>query len=37
MKRWAKAVERAGSWYIDKMPPPFIFTTMNPTFNVVKS
>ena len=36
-KMWAKAVERAGSWYIDKMPPPFIFTTMNPTLTWSKA
>lgn len=30
-KMWQKAVERSGSWYIDNMPPPFIFTTFNPT------
>ena len=33
---WQKAVERAGSWYIDPMPPPFIFTTFNPTQKWVK-
>jgi hypothetical protein len=29
-KTWSKCLERAGSWYIDPMPPPFIFTTFNP-------
>ena len=31
-----KAFERAGSWYIDPMPPPFIFATFNPCQNWVK-
>jgi hypothetical protein len=26
-----RAIERTGSWYIDPMPPGFIFTTFNPT------
>jgi len=36
IEMWQKAVERAGSWYIDPMPPPFIFTTFNPTQKWVK-
>ena len=28
---WEKAKERTGSWYIDPMPPAFIFLTFNPT------
>ena len=28
---WQKAIERAGSWYIDPMPPAFVFLTFNPT------
>ncbi len=28
---WDRCVERAGSWYLPDMPPPFIFTTFNPT------
>lgn len=31
LKMWSMGVQRAGSWYIDPMPPPFIFTTFNPT------
>ena len=27
---WQKAIERAGSWYIDPMPPAFVFLTSNP-------
>jgi hypothetical protein len=30
-KLWEIAGSRAGSWYIDNMPPAFIFTTFNPT------
>jgi len=33
---WEKTLERTGSWYIDNMPPGFIFTTFNPTQNWVK-
>lgn len=29
---WEKAKERTGSWYIDPMPPGFIFMTVNPTY-----
>lgn len=29
---WEKAKERTGSWYIDPMPPGFIFITVNPTY-----
>lgn len=29
---WEKAKERTGSWYIDPMPPGFIFLTVNPTY-----
>jgi hypothetical protein len=28
---WEKAIERAGSWYIDPMPPALTFLTFNPT------
>jgi phage terminase large subunit len=30
-KTWQIAMSRAGSWYIDPMPPAFMFTTFNPT------
>jgi hypothetical protein len=33
---WDRAIERAGSWYLDKMPPAFIFSTFNPTKRWVK-
>jgi hypothetical protein len=33
---WEKALERTGSWYLDKMPKGFIFLTFNPTQNWVK-
>lgn len=33
---WDKALERTGSWYIDNMPPGFIFMTFNPNQNWVK-
>jgi PBSX family phage terminase large subunit len=33
---WSMSIQRAGSWYIDPMPPPFIFTTFNPTQKWVK-
>lgn len=36
-KVWDRAIERSGSWYIDKMPPAFIFSTFNPTSNWIKS
>lgn len=35
-KMWARAIERTGSWYLDKMPPGFIFSTFNPTRRWVK-
>lgn len=35
-KMWQKSLERTGSWYIDPMPPSFIFTTFNPTQTWVK-
>jgi hypothetical protein len=35
-KLWEKSLERTGSWYIDPMPPGFIFLTFNPTQNWVK-
>ena len=35
-KMWEKALERTGSWYVDDMPPAFIFLTFNPTQNWVK-
>lgn len=28
---WDTSISRSGSWYIDPMPPAFIFTTLNPT------
>ena len=36
IKLWEKSLERSGSWYIDPMPPAFIFLTFNPTQNWVK-
>ncbi len=33
---WEKALERSGSWYIDPMPPAFIFQTFNPCQNWVR-
>jgi len=30
-KTWQIAASRSGSWYIDPMPPAFLFTTFNPT------
>lgn len=30
-KLWDYSVSRSGSWYIDPMPPAFVFTTLNPT------
>lgn len=30
-KTWQIAMSRSGSWYIDPMPPAFMFTTFNPT------
>ena len=33
---WQRSLERTGSWYIDPMPPGFIFMTFNPTQNWVK-
>ncbi len=30
-KLWGMALSRCGSWYIDPMPPAFMFTTFNPT------
>lgn len=30
-KIWDMAISRSGSWYINPMPPAFIFTTFNPT------
>jgi len=29
---WQKAIERAGSWYIDPMPPALTFLSFNPNF-----
>lgn len=34
---WKRAIERAGSWYLDKMPPAFIFSSFNPTKRWVKA
>ena len=36
-KLWQRAIERAGSWYIPKMPPAFIFSSFNPTNKWVKA
>lgn len=36
-KLWEKALERTGSWYLDKMPPAFVFLTFNPTQNWTKT
>lgn len=33
---YQKCKERAGSWYCDPMPPAFIFSTFNPTWNWLK-
>lgn len=30
-KLWDMALSRCGSWYIDNMPPAFMFTSLNPT------
>lgn len=35
-KTYMKCIERAGSWYIDPMPPALIMGTFNPAFNWVK-
>lgn len=35
-KLWQRAIERAGSWYVTKMPPAFIFSSFNPTNKWVK-
>jgi len=35
-KTYEKALERTGSWYIDPMPPGYIFGTFNPTQTWVK-
>ncbi len=35
-KMWDMAIQRSGSWYIDPMPPAFIFLTFNPTQTWVK-
>lgn len=34
---WQRAIERSGSWYLDKMPPAFIFSSFNPTSRWIKS
>lgn len=31
IKMWEMALQRTGSWYIPKMPKPYIFLTFNPT------
>lgn len=36
-KMWDRAIERAGSWYLDKMPPAFIFSSFNPTNRWIKA
>ena len=33
---WNKCIERIGSWYIDPMPPAFLFWTVNPALGWVK-
>lgn len=35
-KLWDRAIERSGSWYLKKMPPPFIFSSFNPTTKWIK-
>lgn len=35
-KLWERALERTGSWYIENMPPGFIFSTFNPSQTWVK-
>jgi hypothetical protein len=35
-KMWEMAIQRSGSWYIDPMPPAFIFLTFNPSQTWVK-
>jgi hypothetical protein len=32
-----KAIERAGSYYIEDMPPPLVLATFNPAFNWIKN
>lgn len=32
---YQKAIERAGSFYIEKMPPPLVLATLNPAYNWV--
>jgi hypothetical protein len=34
---WKRAIERSGSWYVEKMPPAFIFSSFNPTNKWVKT
>ncbi len=36
VKMWEMAIQRSGSHYTEPMPPPFVFTTFNPTQNWVK-
>lgn len=36
-KMWEMALQRTGSWYIPKMPKPYILTTFNPTQEWPKS
>lgn len=36
-KVWDIGISRVGSWYIDNMPPAFVFTTFNPTQRWPKS
>jgi len=35
-KMWYRALERSGSHYVQRMPPPFIFSSFNPTQTWVK-
>jgi len=35
-KVWTRSLERAGSWYLDDMPPSIILSTFNPTQTWVK-
>jgi len=36
-KTWDIVISRVGSWYLESMPPAFVFTTFNPTQTWVKA
>lgn len=36
-KTWEIVISRVGSWYVQNMPPAFVFTTFNPTQTWVKA